>query len=132
VDPRKKKAAELLRSGHKSQYQVAKLIGVDRATIGRWLKSDEEFREEVSREPSEEELSTRARGGLADLVPQAIQLLERALSDGDIPANKATMALNVIKAAAQLSPSVSDADKTLAQRLAELEKQRLDGQVESD
>jgi len=111
VDPKRKQAAEILASGG-TQADAAKAVGVNRSTVMRWLK-DPEFVESVDGRSD-------AAGGLTMLVPEALLLLQQALS-GDVSAARARIALDVIKAAAGLNP-VGAAEGTLISRIAELDE----------
>lgn len=103
-DARRIKAARSLAEG-KSQATAARESGVNRSTIKRWLQ-DPTFQDllleqkELSAGP--DALEAVAERGLGALVPQAIALLQQAITDGDVPAAKARVALDIVKAAATL------------------------------
>ncbi len=113
TDVKRQKAAELLRQGV-SQAEVSRQVGVDKSTIGRWLK-DPSFVALVQTPDYQAEAAT----GLADLVPQALKLLEDALAGANVPANKAQVALNIVKAAATAGKSEASGGE-LARRIAEM------------
>ncbi len=110
---RREQAAGLLRQGV-SQAQAARQVGVDKSTIGRWLK-DPSFVALVQTPDYQAEAAT----GLADLVPKALELLESALAGESIPANKARVALDIVKAAAVAGRADSSGGE-LARRIAEM------------
>ena len=117
MDERRQQAARALAAGA-NQASVARELGVDRATIGRWRK-DPEFQAyvaSVSAEASEEAVS-----GLTILVPQALRLIERALSGEDVPATRARVALDVVKAAASIDKGSGGGSSAFEERLRELD-----------
>jgi len=101
-----------------SASEVAAELGINRSTVSRWMKNDPEF---VAALSGNKEISESARGGLADLVPRALSLLEQALQNDNISASRATVALNVVKAAASLGAAAEKTEGTLAARLAEID-----------
>jgi len=118
LDPKRKQALTRLLDGA-SANQVANELGVNRSTVGRWMKDDPEFQAALS---PVEGMSERARGGLAALVPKALRLLDQSLSgDSDIPPARATLALKMVQAAAQVGSAQEKVEGTLASRLAELD-----------
>lgn len=58
---------------------------------------------------------------LALLVPQAYELLSQALTTGNIPAAKARIALDILKAARDVAKTTEESETPLASRLAELD-----------
>ena len=113
-----KRAVELLAAGV-SQAEVARQLGVNKSTVYRWVRAQrEQGAAEASLNPSDTpalNLQSEAASGLADLVPRALQLLEAAL-DGQIPASKARVALDIVKAAASVTGEKSGGE--LARRIA--------------
>ncbi len=125
-DLKKLKAARSLARGS-TQAAAAREAGVDRATIGRWLK-DQEFKEMVvtatDAEDSVEDPTVEAERGLSRLVPQAERVLEEALAGADVSTQMARVALDIIKAARALEPkagSGEDGTPTLASLISELD-----------
>ncbi len=115
MEARKEEALALLLSGL-NNAQTAKQIGVNRVTVGRWIKDDPEFAAAL-----DPELAEKARGGLRELVPQALKILEDALTPGgNVTAARAKVALDVIKTASSISTSEEKITGTLAARLAEI------------
>lgn len=109
MDDRKREAAEALAHGA-SASALAREMGVDRATIGRW-KKEPDFQAHITAVLAEE--SAGAVDGLHSLVPASLKLLEDFLSGNqNIPANRATAALNVIKAAAAIDRGAGDSAET--------------------
>jgi len=97
-----------------SANQISKEIPVHRSTITRWLKNDPEFQEALG--------GTVLDAGrrLDQLVPEAITVLELGLK-GKKTVSQARVALDIIKAAAQVG-KLGDGDTTAFQkRLAELD-----------
>ena len=109
LDARKRQAAEAIANGA-SAAAIARELGIDRATVGRW-KKESDFQTYISSllEETEEE----AQEGLRARVPAALKLIDRFLAgDSNIPANRATAALNIVKAAAAIDRSASDTGET--------------------
>jgi len=122
VDDRKRQAAEAIANGANASA-VARELGVDRATIGRW-KKDPDFQAYII--SYQEEVSEDAIGGLHNRVPAALRLLDQFLAGADIPANRATAALNIIKAAAAIDRGSGEAGETaFEERLKELDKRSI-------
>jgi hypothetical protein len=99
------RAARALARGE-SKAAAAREAGVDRATIGRWVKTPEFSDMVLQAQPVEEgdDPKVQANKGLHDLVPIAMKVLEDALNGADISPQQQTVALNVIKAAKQFEP----------------------------
>ena len=116
MDPRKKTAAESLAAGS-SQAEAARQAGVNRSTVLRWL-DDPEFQALLQ----EVDPSSDALTGLGVLVPKALEMLNRAMTTGDIPATKARVALDIVKAAAGLKQGDPGGESSLAQRLQQLDE----------
>ena len=109
LDARKRQAAEAIANGA-SAAAIARELDIDRATVGRW-KKEADFQAYVSSllEETEEE----AQEGLRSRVPAALKLIDAFLrGDSNIPANRATAALNIVKAAAAIDRSASDTGET--------------------
>jgi len=130
-DIKKVKAARALARGA-TQAAAGREAGVDRATIGRWLK-DQEFKELVvtatDAEDTVEDPTVEAERGLSRLVPQAEHVLEDALAGADVSTQMARVALDIIKAARALEPkagSGEDGTPTLASLIAELDAEDQD------
>lgn len=109
MDDRKRQAAEAIANGA-SASAVARELGVDRATIGRW-KKDPDFQAHVNSVLAETQAG--AVDGLHSLVPASLKLLEDFVSGNqNIAANRATAALNIIKAAAAIDRSAGETGET--------------------
>lgn len=109
LDERKRQAAEALANGANASA-IARELGVDRATVGRW-KQDPDFQAAIQK--ILEEAQAGAVDGLHSLVPASLRLLEDFLSGNqNIPANRATAALNVIKAAAAIDRGTGEGGET--------------------
>lgn len=65
-------------------------------------------------------LAEQATSGLSDLVPQALQVLEDALSGKKVTAQMARVALDTVKAAANVT-GAKEGDGTFLAKLRELE-----------
>lgn len=98
-------AARSLAAG-KSQAAAARDAGINRSTIKRWLQDasfQDLLREQRSLLDEPAPLDETAEKGLGSLVPQAIAVLEQALSgETTVTAAKARVALDIVKAAATL------------------------------
>lgn len=97
-------------AGGASQAAAAREAGINRATIGRWMK-DVAFTDMILQANTPEAGDTvqqQAAKGLQDLVPIAMRVLEDALNGADISPQQQTVALNVIKAAKQFEPAVDE------------------------
>ena len=127
AEQQKKQAATALANGQ-SQAQAAKAAGVNRSTVLRWFNDQsfvaliEEERERIASMPEGPDHS------LESLVPDAHALLARALSGQSVPAGQARVALDVLKAAAALTPVGGNLTTSLEERLAHLDSL----EVESD
>jgi len=109
LDARKRQAAEAIANGA-SAAAISRELGIDRATVGRW-KKEADFQSYMATllEETEEE----AQEGLRARVPAALKLIDRFLAgDSNIPANRATAALNIVKAAASIDRATSDTGET--------------------
>lgn len=119
LNEQKKSAARMLVNGA-SAAAAARELGVNRATIGRWKEEPDfqAFTAELLEESQEE-----AQEGLRSRVPAALQLIDRFFAgDSTIPANRATVALNVIKAAASIDKGAGEAGETaFEERLRQLD-----------
>lgn len=114
----KRQAIDALSRGA-NDTSAARLLGINRATIGRW-KKEPEFSEALRR--AQGEAGEEAVAGLGMLVPQALKMLEGYLGGTlDIPAAKATAALNVIKAAATVDRQDGNTTSAFEERLKELD-----------
>jgi len=119
------RAARILAGGG-SQAQAARETGKHRSTIKRWLE-DPDFQDLLAEQRELLEapapLEAQATKGLSDLVPQAIALLEEALSGGAVPAAQARVALDVVIKAATLRTSAETAggETSLAALLEQLD-----------
>lgn len=98
----RRRAAAALAAG-RSQAQAAREAGVHRATVKRWMEDPEFMALVEEKAPAEQEV-VQATKGLADLVPQALQVIEDALAGNQITPAAARVALDVIKTAAALQP----------------------------
>ncbi len=112
-DVKRQQVADLIREGV-SQAEAARRVGLDKSTVHRWVKAG--LPAQVA-QPAQD-LQSEATTGLADLVPQALKLLEEALSGGSVPAVKARVALDIVKAAASVG-IVGGREGDLAKRVAE-------------
>jgi len=119
VEPNRDAAAKVLAAGG-SQAAAAKAASVNRSTVLRWLE-DADFAD-----AAKPDLGDSATQGLADLVPKALELLERAMNKGDVPATKARVALDIVKAAANLKQAETGGG-TLVERLREIEARDVQG-----
>lgn len=81
-----------------------------------------------------EELSERATTGLRDLVPKALDLLEEALDGEGYTAAQQRVALDIIKAAANIARQADDSTESgLAKALDELDsKESLAGNKDNN
>lgn len=122
---KKKLAASIIATGG-SGSEAARQANVNRSTIGRWLR-DPEFQQAVvayKDQAEEVDVSDEANQSLSDLLPQAVGVIERALSGDKTLVQSARVALDVIKTAASLAPKGSSGDSTppLADLISELDK----------
>lgn len=124
MDAQKKRAVSLTRQG-RTKAAIARELGVDRSTITRWFQSTE-FQEALAATPSEPELASQAKSGLAELIPEALALLARGMTDGDVSAAKMNSALAIIRTAATLSGADAIGEQGLATRLMELDKRGIE------
>lgn len=117
------RAARSLAAGS-TKAAAARAAEVDPGTITKWVR-DPTFQDMVLRakEPADDDNpKAQATQGLADLVPQALKVLQDALNGADISPQQQTVALNVIKAAKQLEPAAtSEGPSTLAAAIAEID-----------
>jgi hypothetical protein len=116
------RAARSLAAGS-TKAAAARAAEVDPGTITKWAR-DPTFQDLVLRakEPVDDDPKAQATQGLADLVPQALKVLQDALNGADISPQQQTVALNVIKAAKQLEPAAtSEGPSTLAAAIAEID-----------
>lgn len=95
--------------------QAAKLAGVSRPTLQRWLK-DPKFLEGVSPASTEP-----AELGLKIMVPKALKLVDSALEGKNVTASQLRAAMAVINASNALKQSDKTAETTLEQRIQALE-----------
>lgn len=58
LDERKLKAIELIMDGSYEKQEMAKMVGVSRQTLYKWLNKDEEFKAEVAKQVREIKTST--------------------------------------------------------------------------
>jgi transposase-like protein len=125
TDEKKENAAFALAAGTTSA-EAARRAGVDRSTITRWLR-DSEFTALIAKAANGSEetgVAGEAQRSLSDLLPKAVDVIERALSGDKTLVSSARVALDVMKTAAQLAPktgSGSDAPP-LADLIRELDK----------
>lgn len=119
VDPRRQKAAEeYIATGNASH--AARVAGVNRSTVMRWLK-DADFQRLVSEASRVEGPAPAATKALTDLVHRAVEVVEQGL-DGEATVGAGRLALDVIKVAAQLEPKGNPGESVkLADLLAELD-----------
>lgn len=116
LDGRKAKAASVLAlTGNKAE--AARQAGVDRATLTRWSR-EPAFQEAV--DAARPGLAEQATSGLSDLVPQALAVLEDALSGKKVTAQMARVALDTVKAAANIT-GAKEGEGTFLAKLRELE-----------
>lgn len=121
----KGRAAEVLAGGG-TQAAAAREAGVDRATVGRWLK-DDEFRALVSQARGASQ--AEAAGGLSGLVGPSLKLLEDALfGEVPVPITKARLALDVVKAAASIEKGSEAGGSQLADKLAAISLKGVDAE----
>lgn len=116
-EPQRRKAAKALALG-KNQSRAALEASVNRSTVLRWL-DDQAFCEMVEEEKAA--LDAPADYSLDNLVPAAHELLKNALEGGKVAASQARIALDVLKAAASLTPAEKGTVTSLESRLAELD-----------
>lgn len=118
MDLRREAAASMLAQGAKPA-DVARQIGVHRSQITRWQK-DPEFQALV--QAGAGEASEEAVTGLSMLVPEALKLLEQALrGEGKVTAQRARVALDVVKAAASIDKGGDQASSDFGDKLRELD-----------
>jgi len=119
LNEQKRQAAEAIVNGA-SQAAIARELGIDRATVGRWSKEPEfqTYKASLLEETAEE-----AQEGLRARVPAALKLIDKFLAgNSDIPANRATAALNIVKAAAAIDRGTGDNGETaFEERLKQLD-----------
>jgi hypothetical protein len=127
LEPQKAEALQRLLLGQ-SANSISKEIGVHRSTILRWAKNDPDFVEALQDAEQEE-----AKEGLDRLVPKALKTLEDSLTKGNVPTPKARIALDIIKAAAQVAKlDEGGTGSGLAKRLAELDSRNNGGSEQDD
>jgi len=123
-DERKQAAALVLASGG-NQASAARAANVSRPTLTRWVR-EKGFKGLVEslREPREDDadLGEVAVKGLGDLVPKALILLSEALDGESYTAQQQRVALDLIKAAANLAKKTDEGTESdLAKAIAELD-----------
>lgn len=121
-EKKKRAAVVIATSGNASE--AARQAEVNRSTVTRWLR-DPEFRALITEaEEDDPEVSARAEKSLSDLLPQAVSVIERALSGDKTMVASARVALDVMKVAAQLAPKGQSGNEAppLADLIAELDK----------
>lgn len=127
TDAARIRAARALAQGF-SQAKSAAEAGKDRSTIKRWLKDPaflDLLQEQKELLAAPDPLEASAEKGLGSLVPQAIELLEQALSGaGTVSATKARVALDIVKTAATLrhEETAADAPSSLASLIEKLDE----------
>lgn len=112
----KARAADALAAGL-SKAEAARQAGVDRATLTRWSR-EPAFQEAV--DAARPDLAEQATKGLSDLVPQALQVIEDALTGKKVTAQMARVALDTVKAAANIS-GAKEGEGTFLAKIRELE-----------
>ena len=117
-------AAEIIANGGTGAH-AARTAGVDRSTVTRWVR-DPEFQRlilDAQESATTGDVSEEATKSLSDLLPQAVAVIEKALSGDKTLVSSARVALDVMKTAAQLSPKKSGNDTPpLADLISELDK----------
>lgn len=127
------RAARALANGS-TQAAAARDAGVDRATVGKWVKTAE-FKDMILKardpDPEPETPSAAAEKGLTARVDDALRVIDQALAgDRSVTPQMATVALNVIKAAKTYEPQSSSTDQgpsTLTSLIAEIDAKRAAG-----
>ena len=110
-------ALQLLFSG-KSVSETARLVGVSRMTLHRWLKSDPVFQAAYNEWHEQMEESGRSR--LLMLTDKATDAVEKALAGGD-----ARTALQLLKGMGLIkAKAVGPTDPEEVERVGELEKKK--------
>lgn len=121
---KKKLAAEIIANGG-TGANAARTAGVDRSTVTRWVR-DPEFQRlilDAQESATTGDVSEEATKSLSDLLPQAVAVIEKALSGDKTLVSSARVALDVMKTAAQLSPKKAGNDAPpLADLIAELDR----------
>ena len=116
------KAAEAYAATGNASH-AAREAKVNRSTVVRWLEQ-EDFQDLVASLNGSEPSPTATRA-LADLVPKAVNVVEKGL-EGEATVSAARVALDVIKVAAQLGPKEGSLNETppLANLLKELDERK--------
>lgn len=97
----------------KTQAEAARIVGVDRSTINRWL-GDADFQDLLAEADSQDSQN------LAHLIPQAYSLLERALAGEQVTVGRARIALDILKTASAVEKAQSG-ESSFEKRLADLD-----------
>src|SRR5215217_371309 len=100
------RAARALANGS-TQAAAAREAGVDRASIGRWVK-EPAFHDMILKakepEPDAASPAEAVDRGLTARVEKALSVIDDALAGGNVSSSMARVALDVIKAAKTLEP----------------------------
>jgi transposase len=121
--PDKEHALKRLLEGASANV-ISKELGIHRSTILRWKDNDVEFAKALAKEAED------ARSGIERLVPEALKVLEKGLQ-GKVAIGASRVALDIIKAAAQVGKTLEAENSGLAKRLAEIDLGN-NGNIESD
>ena len=123
MESAKREAAAKAYADTGNASHAARKAQVNRSTVVRWLEQ-EDFQDLVA-QASGMEPSPTATKALADLVPKAVEVVEKGLG-GEATVSAARVALDVIKVAAQLGPKEGSTNETpsLAGLLKELDERK--------
>jgi hypothetical protein len=93
LDARQLRAVDLLAEGQ-TDAQVASDLELDRSTVWRWRTADPAFRAELARR--REELWRSSADRMRALMPRALDVIEKAIEEGDRQAALALLKLGGI------------------------------------
>lgn len=111
---KKRKAIELYKQ-NSNMSETARLVGVNRATVSRWLA-----------EPGVLEGGCEPIQGFPALIPKALKVLDDALDGVNIKPAQIRAALEVVKASNALKETKAEGLETLADVIARLDAEDRD------
>lgn len=122
---KKQTAASIIATGG-SGSEAARQAGVNRSTITRWL-ADPSFQQivlEYQEGDAADDVGSQASKSLADLVQQAVGVIEAALSGDNTKISAGRLALDVVTKAAALAPKGQSGNEAppLSDLISELDK----------